>query len=544
MNLLTLDEDSLSAIVAHLSCDDALRLSLVARSIHTIAKHHALKHVTIYTYDGLVKFCWYMLNDMRHRLSCIVSFIGELWILNDAEMDESSFLGPPLVTIEEYEAAGALLAGVLERACNLRTFVLNRAEVWMEYEPRIADAVIVMRRLNELVLRDIGPMVSRVIHNMQSKPWKLAIPEIDVSSYYVHNIFPLDDGLRLPFVRHLTAYGNMALPSVAGLVRVFPNIRSLDLGNTYQVKEPPIEGILEINWPHLEHLEGMPETLAKWRNMTPIHSVRLWRDFDARYHRNPRLLEGVRSAQPVALAISFGSAADAGYWNDIVSVSSKLRYLRVDVCSTRYSRSWQQDLETSFAKIIPTLAKSTIICLEILCCLPERTEKNENDNMSDRACNDVAEHESCESICSTLPAAVASIPTLKYLSLHTYTYYGQPIDGLSEHPLTGGPIGGVTMVRASRESQCPWMRRGGGASLRICVLQHMITRRNFLIPRCCDTRCVEIWHRGQDGWYAQWDKGKLRHMGAPHSQYVRLCVCTHVVIELGCSRYTPVTKAF
>jgi len=120
-----------------------------------------------------------------------------------------------------------------------------------------------------------------------------------------------------------------------------------------------------------------------------------------------------------------------------VSVSSRLRYLSVDVLSVQYSGSWQQDLETSFAEIIPILAESQIICLEISCCPLEHKAKNENVNMSDHACksNTVAEHKSCEAIRPILPAAVASITTLKYLSLKIYAWYRHPIDVLSGHPL-------------------------------------------------------------------------------------------------------------
>ncbi|TFY55216.1 hypothetical protein EVJ58_g8384, partial [Rhodofomes roseus] len=431
MDLQSLNNDSLSAIVAYLNCSDALRFSVVVRSFHTIAKYHALHYVTLSSYGALVNFCRLMLSSMSHRLASILAIKAKLWIENEAEMADSSWLGPPPVPVKEYRATGALFADVLERANNLRTLTLNRAEVWMDYEPRIADAVIALRNLDELILRDVGPTVSRVIHRMQSTPRKLGIPEVDGSLFFVHTSFPLDDHLRLPFVSHLIVYGNMALPSVADLVRVFPNVRTLDLGSGW-VKEPPVLG-MEINWPKLEHLEGRPEVLTKWRNVTPVHSVRLTIDFDMSYHDNPKTLDGVRNAQPMGLAISFGSSADTTYWSDLASVSRRLRYLSLDAYGMRYSKHWQKDLKTSIAAIVPILASADIVCLKILCCPPEHKAAD----MQNIAAIDLAEYETCEAIRTDLPHAAASIPSLRYLSLDVYACIGEPRHGTVEHPLDG-----------------------------------------------------------------------------------------------------------
>ena len=348
MSLQTLDGDSLAQIVSYLECWDALQLSLVARSVHIIAKHHGLKYVSIHTYAGHIKFCRSMLSEMRHRLPYIHALETSFSISNEAEIEESSWLGPPTITVDHYKAAGTLFAQVLENASSLKRLTLNRAEVWMEYEPRIIEAIIDLRNLGELVLRDVGPRVSRVIHSMKSTPYKLGIPEAPGASYYVHHSFPLADNLRIPSVRHLILYGNMSVPPIDHLARVFPNVETLNLGNGWV--NVPTEVGMEISWPHLAHIEGLPEMLAKWRNVSPVHSVCIPSDFGQR-RDNPRLLDGIRNAQPVALSIVlFRPSADI--WRGVMTSSPRLRYLSIEAYDLRWSHCWQQDLGTWFVSTV------------------------------------------------------------------------------------------------------------------------------------------------------------------------------------------------
>lgn len=222
-----LDGDSLAEIVSYLECWDALQRFLVAQSVHIIAKYHALRYASIHTYDGHIKFCQYMLNGMRHRLPYIHTLEASFYISNEAEIKRTTSLSPPIVTVNHCKAAGALFAEVLDNASNLKRLTLHRAEAWMEYEPRITEAIIALCCLDELVLRDVGPWVSRVIHNMRSAPCKLGISEVSGVSHCVSHDFPLAANLHLPSVRHLVLYGDGSVPSVATLARVFPNVETL-----------------------------------------------------------------------------------------------------------------------------------------------------------------------------------------------------------------------------------------------------------------------------------------------------------------------------
>lgn len=110
-----------------------------------------------------------------------------------------------------------------------------------------------------------------------------------------------------------------------------------------------------INWPRLVHLEGMPLVLAKWRNIGPVHSVCIPGNFDTNSDNSAGrgLLDGIRSAQPVALSFVMTRTSTDAFWKSVVSVSSRLRYLSVDAFELRWSSCWQRDLEMWFVSPFP-----------------------------------------------------------------------------------------------------------------------------------------------------------------------------------------------
>lgn len=348
MNFLQLNEDALLSIVEYLDCYDAIHLSEVASAVHVVAKHQALTSVDIHSRIALVKFCRYMLGPMNHRIPHLVSIKA---MLLEASSGPQSIVSRPLWgrhfrQVEKYVAAGSIFADLLEQATNLRVFMLRPAETWMSYEPRIASTLTCLRRLEDIQLLDIGPMVALVLNKMQSQPIKLVIVEGPSTNPRLRQTqFPLDQDLCFPSLHHLTAWGDCALPFFTRFANIFPNLRTLDLGSSWSTSNfpPDMTGYEDTaTWRYLERVDGLPDALEEIPNEGPIHCIRLT------YHGvSPRArgrLLVVHTAQPVSLSIPLTPDDKPDLWERILQASARLRHLCLHV------RDWPFPLGTLFVR--------------------------------------------------------------------------------------------------------------------------------------------------------------------------------------------------
>ena len=315
-------------IVEYLDCYDALRLSEVARPIHVLAKYQALKFVDIHSYTALVKFSRHMLDHMSHRLPYLLSIGAILPPVPSRYVPAVSRAARHFRLVQEFHAAGSTFADLLERATNLQRFTLTPAEVWMEYEPRIACALSSLRWLKDIQLMDVGPMVAYTLNNLKSKPNRLSLAEFQSASQHLtHSQFPLNKDLCLPSVRHLVAWGDNALPFFTRFASICPELRTLDLGSSWSTDRFPVDYTGDegtARWRHLECVYGLPDALEELPTDAPIHRIRLTHA-GASPQARARLLV-VHTAQPVSLSLAITLEDGFDLLEHALKASPRLRH--------------------------------------------------------------------------------------------------------------------------------------------------------------------------------------------------------------------------
>lgn len=348
MGLLQLNEDALLSIVEYLDCYDALRLSEVARPVHVVAKHQALKSVEIHSHLALVNFCRHMLGPMSHRIPHLVTIKARIRAVS-SEPPLSARWRRHFRRVDEFHEAGSIFADLLERATNLRMFLLSHAEVWMEYEPRIASALTCLRHLEDLQLADIGPMVALVLNKMQSQPDNLAIVEgPSTNPRLMQSQFPLEQDLCFPSVHHLTVWGDCALPFFTRFASICPNLRTLDLGSSWSTSNfpPDMTGYEDTaTWRYLERVDGLPDALEEIPSEAPIHCIRL--TYNGVSPRARGRLMVVHTAQPVSLSIPLTPDDRPDFWLRMLQASPRLRHLCLSVLN------WPFRLDMLFVSASP-----------------------------------------------------------------------------------------------------------------------------------------------------------------------------------------------
>lgn len=332
MGFLQLNPDIFLLIVEYLDCYDALHLSEVARPVHLVAKYQALKSVVIHNHLTMAKFSRYMLEHMSHRIPHLRSIKALLQFApsqQDQWFSAGSKWGRHFRQVRDLHAAGSIFADLLERATNLKSFRLAPAEFWMDYEPRIASALASLRQLQDVHLIDIRPMVALVLNNLQSKPEELVLMEGESTNpRLMQSQFPLNKDLCLPSVRHLTAWGDRALPFFTRFASICPNLRTLDLGSSWSTERfpPDYTGDEEpARWQHLESVHGLPDALEELPTAAPVHCIRLTSSAVSTQAR-ARLMV-VHSAQPVSLSVAITPDDEADFFGRVVRASPRLRHL-------------------------------------------------------------------------------------------------------------------------------------------------------------------------------------------------------------------------
>ncbi|KAH9926463.1 uncharacterized protein B0H18DRAFT_1104428 [Fomitopsis serialis] len=443
-NLLALNDDVLAILVSFLSCADAHQLSYTTRAIHDVATHRALHSVTLRSFPRVVKFCTYMLDNMRHRRTAIHELRIHCYIVPAPEAINTSR------TAETYAEGGGLLTRLLQGATCLRIFALDCAEYWMEYQTRLVDVLSSMTHLTELELQVVGPNASRLINGMQSTPRKLVFKAprrrgpANRQALPVGAKLELGSQLRITSVVHLAAMDPANQSELADLARIFPGTRSLDIRLEYS---PPVrrgQPIPTIQWAALEYIRGPGFSLAKWRNVTGVHLLELVvehsRQFND-YSIGLAAIAAVTNFQPVALVVRMDSTLNHDFWKQLIRSSERLRYLAVTADKPRCAkRSHESGIACTFSTYVRMtraeqnyIAKwwgkfsqitkswqiaelSRIVCLEIRCPLRRESQWEYKAGATGAFDLDVPSFE--DPIYRAFPVSVRdTAPTLSYLSL-------------------------------------------------------------------------------------------------------------------------------
>ena len=364
MGVQTLNQDSLSLIVANLDSKDARSLSSTARVFHAVAREHALKDVTLRSFTNVVKFCNYMLHDARDRLPSLRALRIYCFVENAERLaqQEPRFREH---SEDEYRSGATLLADLLQGVPDIHVLILGQAEIWMMYERRVVTIISAMRALQELGFTDIGPQVADTLRSLQSAPLKMAL-EDPISSYglphptsWQYRLEPT--GLSFPSVHVLSVRAQQVLPGAPDLARIFPNARTVDFGDrfvpTFRVlfgAQPP--HVRTVDWPSLEHVYGTGHALKWWTNAHPIHCLELLsplRKVDNKEFGMQKLnpaaeredaLAAVKHVQPVALIATMSTRLGERYMREFFSSMTRLRYISVEVWDVYRYQTWLPDL--------------------------------------------------------------------------------------------------------------------------------------------------------------------------------------------------------
>ena len=384
MGVQALNQDTLASIVANLDSRDARNLSLTARIFHAVAREHALKDVTLFTFANVVKFCDYMLHDARDRLPSLRVLRIRCFVENAERLAQQE----PRYrehSEDEYRSGAALLADLLQEVPDLRVLDLNQAEVWMMYERRIVTIVSALRALQELAFTDIGPQVADTLRGLQSAPYKMAL-EDPISSFglphptsWQYRLEPT--GLSFPSVQVLSAKVQHVLPGAPDLARVFPNARVVDFGDGYMPTfrvlfgaQPP--HIRTVDWPSLEHVYGTGHALKWWTNAHPIHCVELLsplRKIDNKEFGMRRLnpaaeredaMAAVKHVQPVALIVTLSTRLGERYMREFFTSMTRLRYVSVEVWDVYRYQTWLPDLHKWWVSVHATCHANNAACAD------------------------------------------------------------------------------------------------------------------------------------------------------------------------------------
>lgn len=342
--LLNLDDDVLTAIVAHLDCASARRLSFTARGIHIIATYRALQSVTLQSYESVAAFLKYMLGRMSHRVSALQKLELLCKLLSPSELRLLEIESGELK--EQYSGIAVLLTDLFRGAISLRVLVMASAESWMAYDPRMVNALCSLQALRVIDIKLLGERTSKFINNMSSAPRKLVFRYGSLVQP-IHGALVLEPHFSLRSVTALVADNLDTLPSPKDLARAFPYSVALDFMRIRATQPEAWRRTVRVSWPSVEHLRGSVSCFEDWATITPVHLVELVDQLSCRDYPLPLLRPQalndewkttracsaantvVANFQPAVLVVQLDVSINIEHLERLVTNSTRLRYLAI-----------------------------------------------------------------------------------------------------------------------------------------------------------------------------------------------------------------------
>ncbi|KAH9926470.1 uncharacterized protein B0H18DRAFT_1006260 [Fomitopsis serialis] len=321
-----------------------------------------------------LKFFTYMLNDMPHRLFALHELRLHCVVLSPPELR----VHVTNETEELYAAGATLLAKMLRGTANLRTLVMDSAEVWMSYEPQLIEVLASMQTLQEIEVQFVGANTAKLINKMQSAPVRMAFNE---PRQRTRKRLLLHPQLRLPSVEYLSAQDPHNLPEPIELARDFPVWKNVVPVHLCQLIRQPSYTYGGISW------SGSPASVAI--------------DPGARANTT----SAMSNIDPVAVIVELD-----GTWHR--RIATRLRYLAVAI----YGDCRQLDIANWWTTLCSALADSNVICFELrfLCDAGD----SQSVNGATSASNDSSVCSFKQELVDVLGASARKTPiTLRYLSL-------------------------------------------------------------------------------------------------------------------------------
>lgn len=351
--LFALSVQVLGKIIGYLSPREAIALSYTCKALHSLTLDPALHTVVLdRTYGQIPKFRDYLLAT-ESRPGYLKSLVLVKAVTGEVGYDSS-------------ESANAL-ADILEKAANLQRFdcgymgIVNRV---LNTE-RVAHALVALKKLREVDLRDVGTEIIKAIVSMDS----LSLQTLSITFYHCEDMFetffrPLAryvhlhtlsigasfDRIRLPMpaeqlqdliaihsVRTLTIDGiTIPLSSVAYM---FPNVKRINYQSLRSERDRiagpglglanPLVPALPPSWTHTLNRANLDVAdLDIW----PLTSRVNWLDIGLLpTGRSREALLLIGQTNPRVLSCAYRVDAVNLLWKDLWTVATDLRFLDVRI---------------------------------------------------------------------------------------------------------------------------------------------------------------------------------------------------------------------
>lgn len=282
-DLLQLNLDILTGILAEMKAKDAMPLAHTCRAAYRVALPRALSEITIdrnWQKDGkdrLGVFNTYMLERPNNRIPHLKS----LTIEGDAFVMAASDPATGETYVDFNFTSAVTLSPVVQRASQLRKLHIGGCEFLFKGVPELAKAIVSLTSIVDLSMSHVGTITSGVLSKMRSRPCIVECSIICLADkdetrrntqfvqrrhHLLHNftaslqVLKLEnaDVLRLlegntvwPHIYDLSVNAGNVIVDLAYFGKAFPNVRRLSINGVSMPLEPAQDAAL---WPKLERL--------------------------------------------------------------------------------------------------------------------------------------------------------------------------------------------------------------------------------------------------------------------------------------------------
>ncbi|RPD72365.1 hypothetical protein L226DRAFT_511839 [Lentinus tigrinus ALCF2SS1-7] len=402
MDLLSLNDDVLLAIFAHLHGEDALNVSLTSKRVYGLAAPRIASHIVCASPEELRRLHAYLLSNIRDGTP-------RARFLEKLDIDGCTFQG-----VTEHEQGSymgnysqvSLIGDILLRAPNICELSFDKLHPCIERDPRIVDVIRSLASIVKLevsVIADVSFFIfdsARLLDNLAHlclayhysgyRPLfnqaQSLQPLISLLPSFRHlhtlEIRRLDPKARLSqaarrSMRSLPSIRILRLrdvsTSILDLVDLCPNLSVFTMSLVLEdVEQTVIEGP---KWPSLrllgvDELDDVRLYSTRLRTVDQLQicgQILLNSDTTAMSPKE-RLLELLRDTSPVGLymcvKLSGQVEQSCGFWSDMARAAPRLRSLELQLYRPRTPDSWD---DYSWVSELPhALCALPLQCLRVL----------------------------------------------------------------------------------------------------------------------------------------------------------------------------------
>ncbi|OSX61935.1 hypothetical protein POSPLADRAFT_1143119 [Postia placenta MAD-698-R-SB12] len=170
--LLDFNDDVHTMIVSHITPEDALKLSLVARRVHLVAQRQALSYVIMSSMQSVSRICTYMLADISGRLKWVRGLCMYAALPYKGSNPDANY--PQMV--DKAAAAMRLFVSLYQHTTTLRYLYFAVIEKLLSFQPLLLDVLSSLINIVEIqVVRCGGSETPKLLNGMRSRPRHLVL---------------------------------------------------------------------------------------------------------------------------------------------------------------------------------------------------------------------------------------------------------------------------------------------------------------------------------------------------------------------------------